>query len=54
MTYLRELVDYWLGSYDWSAWEARLNALPQFTTVIDRHRIHFVHARSSEPTPSRW
>lgn len=49
MAYLRELVDYWLGSYDWRAWEARLNALPQFTTVIDRQRIHFVHLRSSEP-----
>jgi pimeloyl-ACP methyl ester carboxylesterase len=49
MAYLCELVDYWLGSYDWRAWEARLNALPQFTTVIDRQRIHFVHLRSSEP-----
>lgn len=49
MAYLRELVDYWLGSYDWRAWEARLNALPQFTTVIDRQRIHFLHLRSSEP-----
>ena len=49
MAYVRELVDYWLGSYDWRAWEARLNALPQFTTVIDRQRIHFVHLRSSEP-----
>jgi pimeloyl-ACP methyl ester carboxylesterase len=47
--YLRELADYWLGSYDWSVWEARLNGLPQFTTVIDRQRIHFVHVRSPEP-----
>ena len=47
--YLRELVDYWVNSYDWRVWEARLNALPQFTTVIDRQRIHFLHVRSAEP-----
>lgn len=47
--YLRELVDYWMNSYDWRVWEARLNALPQFTTVIDLQRIHFLHVRSAEP-----
>jgi len=49
LAYLRELADHWLGSYDWQRWEARLNALPQFTTVIDGQRIHFAHVRSSEP-----
>jgi epoxide hydrolase len=49
VAYLRELADDWLGSYDWRVWEARLNALPQFTTVIDRQRIHYVHMRSAEP-----
>lgn len=49
--YLRELVDYWMNSYDWRVWEARLNALPQFTTVIDQQRIHFLHVRSAEPDP---
>ena len=47
--YLRELVDYWLNAYDWRVWEERLNALPQFTTVIDGQRIHFLHVRSNEP-----
>ncbi len=28
--YLRSLVDYWRGSFDWRAQEARLNAFPQF------------------------
>ena len=44
--YLRELVDYWHGTYDWRAQEARLNSLSQFTTRIDGQTIHFVHARS--------
>ena len=45
--YLRELVDYWLDSYDWRAQEARLNSFSQFTTRIDGQTIHFIHARSA-------
>ena len=33
-------------SYDWRACEARLNALPQFTTEIDGLGIHFIHVKS--------
>lgn len=43
---LRELVRYWTTEYDWRACEARLNALPQFTTEIDGVNIHFFHVRS--------
>jgi pimeloyl-ACP methyl ester carboxylesterase len=43
---LLELVRYWSGDYDWRACEARLNALPQFTTEIDGVDIHFIHVRS--------
>ena len=32
--------------YDWRKAEARLNALPQFTTTIDGIDIHFIHVRS--------
>jgi hypothetical protein len=32
---LQELARYWTTEYDWSKCEARLNALPQFTTEID-------------------
>ncbi|GAA3469518.1 epoxide hydrolase family protein [Nonomuraea roseola] len=45
-SYLRELVTYWLETYDWRAQEARLNSLPQFTTEIDGANVHFVHVRS--------
>lgn len=47
--WLRELVDYWRSGYDWRAAEARLNEFPQYTTVIDGQRIHFLHVRSPEP-----
>jgi pimeloyl-ACP methyl ester carboxylesterase len=47
--YLRELAEYWRNGYDWRAWEAKLNAYPQFTTTIDGQTIHFVHVRSPEP-----
>ena len=46
LAYLRELCRYWGDGYDWRATEARLNALPQFRTVIDGLGIHFLHIRS--------
>jgi pimeloyl-ACP methyl ester carboxylesterase len=49
LSYLRQLADYWGTGFDWRAQEARLNALPQFTTEIDGQAIHFLHVRSPEP-----
>jgi pimeloyl-ACP methyl ester carboxylesterase len=43
---LQELARYWTSEYDWRKCEARLNALPQFTTRIDGVDIHFIHVRS--------
>jgi pimeloyl-ACP methyl ester carboxylesterase len=43
---LRELARYWTSEYDFGRVEARLNALPQFTTEIDGVEIHFIHVRS--------
>src|SRR5919112_4226141 len=43
---LQELARYWETDYDFGRVEARLNALPQFTTEIDRLDIHFIHVRS--------
>ena len=45
-TVLLELARYWAGEHDWRRCEARLNALPQFTTEIDGVEIHFIHIRS--------
>lgn len=46
---IRALADQWLNAYDWRAHEAELNRYPQFTTVIDGQKIHFLHIRSPEP-----
>jgi pimeloyl-ACP methyl ester carboxylesterase len=43
---LQELSRYWADDYDFGRIEARLNALPQFTTVIDGVDIHFIHVRA--------
>ena len=43
---LRELARFWTTEYDWRECEARLNALPQFTTEIDGVEIHFIHVKS--------
>jgi pimeloyl-ACP methyl ester carboxylesterase len=43
---LKELARYWATEYDWSKAEAKLNALPQFTTEIDGVDIHFIHVQS--------
>ncbi len=43
---LHELARYWTTDYDWRKAEAKLNALPQFTTEIDGVDIHFIHVKS--------
>jgi pimeloyl-ACP methyl ester carboxylesterase len=43
---MQELARYWTTDYDWRRCEARLNALPQFTTEIDGVDIHFIHVKS--------
>jgi hypothetical protein len=37
---IQELASYWGTDYDWRGCEARLNALPQFTTGIDGVDVH--------------
>ena len=46
LTTVKELARYWTTDYDWRKAEAKLNALPQFTTEIDGVEIHFIHVRS--------
>src|SRR4051795_1309522 len=44
---IEELARYWESDYDWRKAEAKLNALPQFTTQIDGVEIHFIHVKSA-------
>lgn len=48
--YLKRVAEYWRDGFEWRKHEKRLNAFPQFTTTIDGQTIHFIHARSPEPT----
>jgi hypothetical protein len=43
---VQALARYWTTDYDWRKAEAKLNALPQFTTTIDGVDIHFLHVKS--------
>ncbi len=51
--YMKELVDYWVGKYDWRKQEAELNRLHHFRAEIDGIGIHFIHERGKgeNPTP---
>ena len=41
--WLRHLVSYWVDTFDWRAWERKLNSLHHFTW----EGIHFVHQRAA-------
>jgi pimeloyl-ACP methyl ester carboxylesterase len=43
---MQALTRYWTEEHDWRKTEAKLNALPQFTTEIDGLDIHFIHVKS--------
>lgn len=45
-SYLREALAAW-RAFDWRAAEARINAVPHFTTEIDGQIIRFIHVRSA-------
>lgn len=47
--YLQRFLAYWRDEYDWRAWEARLNALPQFKLTVEGVDVHFVHERAPSP-----
>lgn len=49
LSYIRELASHWRDDFDWRRQEARINAVPQFTTAVDDHDLHFFHVRSPRP-----
>ena len=49
LDYLKDLAEHWRVRYDWRVQEALVNRNPQFTTVIDGQRIHFLHVESDLP-----
>src|SRR2546430_3192501 len=46
---MQNLARYWGSEYDWKKCEAKLSALPQFTTAINGLDVHFIHVKSKHP-----
>ncbi len=51
LTYLRNLTQYWMKSFDWKAQEAVLNNFSHFHATIDGVKVHFIHERGKGPNP---
>ncbi|GAA3431255.1 epoxide hydrolase family protein [Kutzneria kofuensis] len=49
--YLAELVEHWRTKFDWSAAEAKLNEMAQFTATVRDAELHFVHVEGKGPKP---
>ena len=45
LSYMRELVDYWINNFDWRKVEDEINQYPNYIAEIDGTKIHFVHIR---------
>src|ERR1700748_1596529 len=50
ISFLQDLCRYWHDQFDWNRFEQRCNTWPQFLTEIDGQQIHFLHARSPQPS----
>jgi pimeloyl-ACP methyl ester carboxylesterase len=51
VAYMRELVGYWQGDFDWRAEEARLNHFPQYKVPLHGIAVHFLHVPGKGPDP---
>ncbi|CAM5254582.1 Epoxide hydrolase OS=Streptomyces alboniger OX=132473 GN=CP975_01475 PE=3 SV=1 [Streptomyces alboniger] len=47
---VRALCAHWATDYDWRRCEKGINDIGSFRTVLDGVSVHFLHARSPEPT----
>ena len=59
LAYLKGLMSYWQKSFEWRAWEKKLNSFRQFTVPIHGIDLYLIHergksasARSRSPTSS--
>ena len=48
LSYLKEIIRYWQAEFDWRAWEAKLNAYPQYKARVAGIDLHFIHAPSKK------
>ncbi len=45
LSYMKELADYWVNTFDWRKVENEVNAFPNFITDIDGYKVHFLHIK---------
>lgn len=45
LSYIKELANYWVGTFDWRKIEREINAYPNFIADIDGYKIHFLHVK---------
>jgi len=45
LSYMKELADYWLSTFEWRKIEAEINSYPNFMAEIDGHKIHFLYIK---------
>ena len=45
LSYVKELTDYWLNTFDWRIVEKEINSYPNFIADIDGYKIHFMHVK---------
>jgi microsomal epoxide hydrolase len=48
LAYLQQLAAYWRERFDWRAWEAKLNAFPQYRSKVAGIDLHFIHVPSKK------
>jgi len=45
LTYIKELTDYWVNTFNWRLIENDINDYPNFMATIDGYKIHFLHIK---------
>jgi len=45
LSFMKELVDYWLNKFDWRRVEDEINQYPNYIAEIDGTKIHFLHVK---------
>jgi len=51
LDFMKQLIDYWVNSFDWRVREDYLKSFPQFTAEVDGQLIHFLYLRGKGPNP---
>jgi len=48
LSYVKEITDYWLNTFDWRHTENEINHYPNYLAEIDGVKVHFLHIKSEK------